>query len=179
MTLPNFISLFRLLLVPVVVWAMIDERYDMALLCFFIAGVSDMLDGFLARVMKATSDLGRYLDPLADKMLLVAVFITLGMQGVLPSWLVILVVFRDFLILLGVLLIKLFQMKIEIKPLFISKANTLLQLLAVGLILIQLSIDQLYPTFNLFLFILTASTTFLSGASYVKKWIQGANSENF
>ena len=175
MTIPNFISLFRLMLVPMVIWAMVDGQYGYALLAFFIAGVSDLLDGFLARIMKCQTDLGRYLDPLADKILLVAVFVTLGLQGHLPAWLVILVVFRDFIILLGALLVKLFDLAIEIKPLFISKANTVMQLLMIGVILCQLMLDQFYTTLNLFLIGLTALTTFLSGASYVKKWIKDAN----
>ncbi len=177
MTLPNLISLFRLMLVPMVIWAMVDERYGYALLAFFVAGVSDLLDGFLARIMKCQTDLGRYLDPLADKALLIAVYITLGTQGILPSWLVILVVFRDFLILLGALLIKLFDLSIEIKPLFVSKANTLMQLLLVGFLLIQLSVERLYPNLNQVMIMITALTTFLSGASYVKKWIKEANKE--
>ncbi len=178
MTLPNFISIFRLLLVPIVVWALVDLHYSYALLGFFIAGISDLLDGFLARAMKCQTDLGRYLDPLADKVLLIAVYVTLGMQGILPSWLVILVVFRDFLILSGALLVKLFNLSLEIKPLFISKANTLMQLLLVGIILIELSIEQIYPTTNVFLFILTGLITFLSGASYVKKWFSSTNDQN-
>lgn len=177
MTLPNIISLFRLLLVPVVIWAMIDEQYGYAFLIFVIAGVSDLLDGFLARVMKCQTDLGRYLDPLADKILLVAVFIALGFQNILPSWLVILVVFRDFLILLGALLIKLFSLSIQIRPLFISKLNTVMQLLMSALILLQLALGKLYPTINSFLVILTAITTFSSGACYVQKWIREANQD--
>ncbi len=177
MTLPNLISLFRLFLVPVVIWALIDERYSYALLGFFIAGASDLLDGFLARKMKCQTTLGQYLDPLADKVLLVAVYITLGLHGILPSWLVILVVFRDFLILSGALLATLFNSSLEIKPLFISKANTLMQLLLVGVLLIELSFERLYPTLNDFLFILTAITTLLSGGSYVKKWLDDASKD--
>ena len=178
MNIPNLISLFRLLLVPVVIWALIDGHYSYALLGFFIAGVSDLLDGFLARKMKCLTTLGKYLDPLADKDLLVAVFVTLGLQGILPSWLVILVVFRDFLILSGALLATLFKSSLEIKPLFISKANTLMQLMLVGILLIELSLKKLYPTINEFLFILTAATTLLSGGSYVKKWLENDSKDN-
>lgn len=177
MTLPNLISLFRLFLVPIVIWALVDRHYSYALLGFFIAGASDLLDGFLARKMQCQTTLGQYLDPLADKVLLTAVYVTLGLQGVLPSWLVILVVFRDFIILSGALLAMLFKSSLEIKPLFISKANTLMQLLLVGILLIELSFEILYPTINDFLFILTAITTLLSGGSYVKKWLDDASKD--
>lgn len=174
MTLPNLISLFRLFLVPIVIWALIDRHYPYALLGFFIAGVSDLLDGYLARKMECQTTLGQYLDPLADKVLLVAVYVTLGLHNVIPSWLVILVVFRDFLILLGALLATLFQLAIEIKPLFISKINTFVQLLLVGFLLIQLAFENINTPLNEILFILTGLTTFLSGGSYVKKWIESS-----
>ena len=177
MTIPNLISLFRLFLVPVIVWALVDEYYTYALLGFFIAGVSDLLDGFLARKMQCQTTLGRYLDPIADKVLLVAVFVTLGLHGVFPSWLVILVVFRDFVILGGALLAVVFQSSLEIKPLFISKANTLMQLLLVVIILAEFAYGTIYPTLNDILFILTAITTLLSGGSYVKKWLENSSKD--
>lgn len=177
MTIPNLISLFRLFLVPFVIWALIDGHYSQALLGFFVAGVSDLLDGFLARKMKCQTTLGRYLDPIADKVLLVAVFVTLGHQGVAPTWLVILVVFRDFLILGGALLAVVFKSSLEIKPLFISKINTLMQLFLVVVLLTELSFEKIYPTINEILFIITAITTLLSGGSYVKKWLDTSSKD--
>ena len=104
MSPPNVISLGRLLSVPLTVWVILQGYFVVAFGIFVAAGVSDAVDGFLAKRFGMETELGRYLDPLADKALLVAVFITLGQMGYLPVWLVILVVSRDVLIIGGVLL---------------------------------------------------------------------------
>jgi CDP-diacylglycerol--glycerol-3-phosphate 3-phosphatidyltransferase len=97
LTIPNFITMARLLSVPLIVWLMIADRYVAAMLLFIIAGISDAADGFIAKRFGASSELGAYLDPVADKALLVSVFATLGFKGVLPAWVVVLVVSRDIL----------------------------------------------------------------------------------
>ena len=101
MTIPNFITIARLLGVPLIIWLMIADRFVEATLLFVLAGLSDAADGFYAKRFNATSALGSYLDPVADKALLVSVFVTLGFKGILPAWLIVLVVSRDLFIIGG------------------------------------------------------------------------------
>lgn len=175
MNWPNFISLGRLFAVPVIVWLILSGRMEWAFLTFVMAGLSDILDGLLARALKNRTTVGAYLDPLADKVLLVAVFVTLGLGGYIPLWLVILVAFRDFLIVGGTLLIKLLDYPLTIKPLFISKANTFFQILLVAFILGQTAVHLSLPVLNKVFFIVTACTTILSGTAYVLVWVKQMN----
>ncbi len=124
MNLPNFITLARLLSVPLTVWLMLEGRHLVAFAVFVTAGISDALDGFLARRLNARSVLGGYLDPLADKALLMSVYIVLGYQSHLPSWLVILVVSRDIMIVGGSLLLLVLTDDFAVDPLVVSKINT-------------------------------------------------------
>src|SRR5205807_7718031 len=138
LSIPNLITLARILLVPVVVWAIASHQMLFAFLLFAAAGVSDAVDGFLAKRFGMASDLGRYLDPLADKVLIVAIYVSLGIADALPRWLVILVVSRDLLIVGGVLLSWLLGKPVGVKPHPVSKVNTAVQLILVGLVLAAL-----------------------------------------
>ncbi len=135
MTLPNMISLARLLSVPFNIWLIMIDHWRLALIVFCLAGLSDAVDGFLAKKFNMQSRLGRYLDPIADKVLLVSMFIVLGVQGDLPLWLVILVVSRDMLLGGGLLLLYLFDQPYEPKPLFSSKINTGTQIILVAAVI--------------------------------------------
>lgn len=135
MTIPNYITIMRLLLVPIVIWAMLDGQELTALLGFVAAGISDGVDGFIARRWNMKSELGAYLDPVADKLLLVSVFVVLAYQGLLPLWLVAMVVFRDALIVSAVMLSAVMDNPVEMRPLFVSKANTAAQILLATLVL--------------------------------------------
>ncbi len=136
-TLPNAITLARLCAVPAAVWLILKGQLDLAFWVFVAAGASDGLDGWLARVRNTRSRLGAVLDPIADKALLVSAYITLAVIGVLPDWLAILVVFRDLLIVGGVLLLYVLGEPPQIRPLMISKVNTLAQIvLAAGALLL-------------------------------------------
>ena len=104
MSIPNLITLARILLVPVVVWAIASGQMLFAFLLFLAAGISDAVDGFLAKRFGMTSELGAYLDPLADKVLIVSIYVSLGITEAIPRWLVILVVSRDFMIVGAVML---------------------------------------------------------------------------
>ena len=104
MTIPNFITIARLIGVPLIVWLMIADRFVEATVLFILAGLSDAADGFIAKRFNAASELGAYLDPVADKALLVSVFCTLGFKGALPAWLIVLAVSRDLFIIGGMLL---------------------------------------------------------------------------
>lgn len=180
--LPNLLSLARIGIVPVVIWALLDGQTGVALWLFLLAGLSDALDGYLARRFDARTEFGAYIDPIADKALLMSVYVTLGYLGGLPNWLVILVVFRDTLIVGGVILLQTMGYKVAMAPLLISKANTVAQ---VGLVLAVLAGTVLaqagYPWDGYSwidgwpvkaLTLLVASTTLFSGAAYV--WIWGS-----
>ena len=168
MNLPNLISLARLMAVPFAVYLILHQAYTAAFWLFVAAGVSDAIDGYLAKRLGQSSTLGAYLDPLADKALLVAVYVTLGHEGRIALWLVILVVFRDVIIIGGVLLQHIARGSVSMKPLMISKINTTVQIALVAATLAELGLDggPLVP----FLFYLTAATTLASGAAYVVNW---------
>jgi cardiolipin synthase len=135
LSIPNLITLARILLVPVVVWAIASNQMLIAFLLFAAAGASDAVDGFLAKRFGMASELGRYLDPLADKVLIVAIYVSLGIADALPTWLVILVVSRDLLIVGGVLFSWLIDKPVSVKPHPVSKLNTAAQLVLVALVL--------------------------------------------
>lgn len=175
MNLPNLISLGRLLSVPVVVWLLLKEWYLPAFLVFVAAGVSDAIDGVLARRLNARSVLGSYLDPLADKALLVSVYVLLGVNELLPAWIVILVVFRDALLLGGTILWRLLVVaRLEVAPLLISKVNTAAQIVLAGWVLAA----EAFPLFNggvtVALIVVVAATTLASGAAYLWHGLGGS-----
>ncbi len=168
MNLPNIISLARLLSVPLIVSLILSHQLMAAFLFFTLAGLSDALDGFLARIFKSRTTLGAYLDPLADKALLVGVFAALGQTGLVELWVVVLVVFRDVLIIGGILLLFLFKSTIEMKPLMISKINTVVQLIYALFILSQGEFFLGVANLNLYFGYFVALTTVFSGVSYVR-----------
>jgi len=171
MTLPNVITLLRILLTPLLVWLLLDHRMKQALLVFLIAGFSDGLDGLIARVFHQKSKLGAYLDPLADKLLLVSSFILLGHMKKIPYWLVIITVSRDAIIVLGIVTLMLHQLRVEIKPLVLSKLNTLLQLLTIFVVLGSVYFAP--PAWGLMLlFTITALLSIASGLHYILRGIR-------
>ena len=142
LNLPNLISLARLLLVPLTIWLILCGRYGFAFWILVAAGVSDALDGFIAKRFDRQTRLGALLDPIADKAMLVSVYITLGIAGQLPSWLVILVVFRDVTIVGGFLLIQAIAVPKRFDPLFISKVNTGVVIALVVFVLARLGLPN-------------------------------------
>ncbi len=168
MNLPNIISLSRLLSVPLIVSLILSHQLILAFILFALAGLSDALDGFLARVFRCRTTLGAYLDPIADKALLIGVYASLGHIGLIELWVVVLVVFRDVLIIGGILLLFLFKTPVDMKPLMISKINTVVQL-AYALFVLSCSEDFTgISSLNLYFGYLVALTTVLSGVSYVR-----------
>ena len=123
-SIPNIITLGRIILVPVIVWAIASSQMEIAFAIFVIAGISDAVDGFLAKRFNMTSELGALLDPLADKALLVSIFVALGIWGAVPRWIVILVVSRDLMIVAAVIVSWLFDKPVPMKPSMVSKLNT-------------------------------------------------------
>lgn len=135
MTIPNFITIGRLFLVPLAVLMIGQGRWVAAFSIFIIAGVSDAVDGFLAKRYGMASELGAYLDPIADKALIVAIYVTLAIGGIIPAWLTILVVSRDIIIVSGVILSWLMDKPVEMAPFIVSKLNTAAQIGFAALVL--------------------------------------------
>ena len=169
--LPNLITLGRIIAVPFVVLFLLDSEYLLAFWLFFLAGVSDGVDGFLAKRFDARTRLGAYMDPLADKALLTALFVTLGVQEVFPSWLVVLVVSRDISIVGSILLSSAMGYEIEIRPQFMSKVNTAAQITLVTLTLAALGFSIDDPRILAYGVPAVAATTALSWAGYLWSWV--------
>ncbi len=175
MTIPNLITIIRFLLVPGVVYAMLSGRMDWAFAGFLVAGVSDGVDGFIARQFNQRSELGAYLDPVADKSLLVSVFVVLGIMGQLPLWLVIAAVTRDVLIIIAVLLSSVMARPVAMKPLMVSKANTALQIILVIVVLAELAYPADFGWATDTLVYLSGLLTVASAAAYLVAWLRHMN----
>lgn len=177
MNIPNIITGIRILLIPVFVIFLIQDKLSFALVIFLIAGITDALDGFIARRYRQVSELGAYLDPIADKILLVASFLILSIRNFIPDWLCVLVITRDILIILGVAILFLLQKKaLRIGPSKLSKINTCIQIICVLLVLTQ----SVYRTEDLYyqiMFWLTGFFTISSGVHYLFEWLKYVGSE--
>ncbi|MDO8825633.1 CDP-alcohol phosphatidyltransferase family protein [Methylophaga sp.] len=168
--IPNLICLFRILLVGPIVWLMLHENFSVALLLVAIAGISDGLDGFLARHFHWQSRLGSIIDPLADKLLLVATFATLTYMQLLPLWLLLLVLGRDILIVCGALAYHLKFGEYELTPLWSSKINTVFQIALVLLVIVQQQWLPQAATWSTTLIWLVVASVIISGSEYIVVW---------
>jgi cardiolipin synthase len=164
--LANIITFARLCAVPAAVWLVLHDDCATAFWLFVAAGVSDAVDGWLARRNGPTM-VGTVLDPVADKLLLVSMYVTLAAVHELPDWLAILVVFRDLMIVGGVLLLGVTGQKVPIRPLLISKLNTVLQIVLVALTLAMVATGWGWPLVTQVLAWAVAMSTLASGAAYV------------
>ena len=171
MSIPNLITLMRAILVPVVFWLLLAGHLKAAFVLFVVAGVSDAIDGLLARRFGWQTELGAYLDPLADKLLIVSIFVALGVRGELPSWLVIAVVSRDVLILLAIIVSWLVHKPIKIDPLSVSKATTVAQLALAALVLADEGFVLGLTDYREALVWITAALTVASLAAYLRGWL--------
>jgi cardiolipin synthase len=172
-SLPNLITLGRLLAVPLAIWLVLGGHMTEAFWVFIAAGISDGIDGYIAKRFDQRSELGALLDPIADKTLLVSMFVTLGIAGALPTWLVILAVFRDLLIVGGFLLAAAVGHPLRWEPLLVSKLNTVLQILLVALVLAGLGLGLEDDGATAALVYVVGATTILSGAGYLVRWARG------
>jgi cardiolipin synthase len=175
LNIPNLISLARILLVPVIVWAIASNEMQIAFGLFIVAGLSDLVDGFLAKRFRMATELGAYLDPLADKAMLVSIYVTLGIVEAVPRWLVILVVSRDIMIVTAVILSWLVDKPVKLKPLAVSRLNTLAQVLLAALVLARLGIGLNLELAIQVLTALVAALTLLSIAFYLAAWVRHMN----
>lgn len=168
LTLANVITFGRLCAVPLAVWLVLEEQFAEAFFLFVAAGLSDAVDGWLARRNGGGNSVGALLDPVADKALLVTMYVTLAAVKVLPDWLAILVVFRDTVIVGGIVVLALTGQTVMIRPLYISKVNTALQIVLVAVALLSSGFGLAAPVAMDALVWLVAATTLASGAAYVR-----------
>jgi cardiolipin synthase len=172
MTIPNLITIGRLIIVPLVVVMIMQGRWGTAFALFVVAGISDAVDGFIARRFDMRSEFGAYIDPLADKALLVSIYVTLALAGVLPGWLAIVVVSRDIMILMAIMVSWLMERPVEIRPLAISKLNTASQIGFAALVLGTKAFGVGVEAFEDYAIFAVAALTMASAAAYLAGWLR-------
>jgi cardiolipin synthase len=165
-SIPNILTLVRILLTPVFVILLLRDMFATALLVFAVAGISDGLDGLIARYLNQRTTLGSYLDPAADKLLLTSAFIVMAVLGIIPDWLMVIVITRDVIIVLGLAILTLTEKKYEVKPTLVSKCTTTIQLLMVFVSLYDPAHARLAMLHPVLLWG-TAVITTLSGLHYI------------
>ena len=170
-SLPNLISLARLFAVPLMVWLIVAGEMTAAFWVFVAAGISDAVDGFIAKRFDAITTFGSYIYPLADKALLVSCFVALGIEGQIADWLVILVVFRDVVIIGGAILAVPLERPVIMRPLFISKLNTTTQIILVALVLAEIGVGVHEAKLIVLMQYIVAATTLASGIGYAYRYV--------
>ena len=181
LNLPNFLTLLRIIAIPIFLIFLTDGRVGAALVTFVLAGITDSVDGAIARLTNTRTTLGAYMDPLADKMLILSAFVVLALMGVVPHWLTVVVISRDVIILIGYLtLFLLTQQLMEIRPSAISKAATFLHLVTLSAVLLSLwKAGVVDPGVRTALFAVTGVITAISGFHYIfrgLRWYQQKSS---
>ncbi len=172
MTIPNIITIMRLILVPLIIVAIAQQAWDAAFGIFVVAGLSDAIDGAIARRFDMRSELGAYLDAAADKALLVSIYVTLALIGALPIWIAIIVVSRDLMIVSAIMISWLMHRPIAINPLLVSKLNTTAQIAFAALVLgAKAFAITLGPVLTLGL-VIVAALTAMSTAAYLALWLK-------
>lgn len=171
-TAPNLLSLLRILLVPLTIWLIISDQLQLAFLTLVVAGLTDAADGYLAKRFGMQTELGAYLDPLADKLLLVSTFVTLGLRGDVPSWFVILIVSRDIMIVAAILLSAMLARPVRMRPLIVSKINTAAQIILALTTLADRGFDLGLAGPQVWMVYVTAMLTIASAAAYMVAWLQ-------
>ena len=169
---PNFISICRFILVPVVVYLIATGEFLAAFWVFVVAGVSDGVDGFIAKRFNQVTEFGAYLDPLADKALLVSIYVSLGLIAEMPLWLVILVASRDLFIVCAVILSWMLDRPVTMAPLLVSKANTVFQITLAAIALGDLGFSLDLAGLRQALVWLVAALTVASALAYCIDWLR-------
>ena len=174
LNIPNTLTMARIVIIPVFATAVLYRRYDYALYLFAGAALTDLLDGLAARLTNQKTALGTFLDPLADKFLLVTSFILFTVYGWIPKWLAITVISRDLVVVVGWLLLYLITHNSRIEPVFMGKLAIAMQLVVLAYILLGINLPSL-PALPGFVFLLTAAVTAFSGLQYVYKGFRVTN----
>jgi cardiolipin synthase (CMP-forming) len=174
MNIPNLLTILRILLIPVLINCLLYGYYFYGLLVFLIAGLTDSLDGIIARTSNQRTILGAYLDPMADKLLLNACFVTLAVLQLIPGWITIIVVSRDLILVVGTVILHLIQTQTDISPTWLGKSTTVIQLIYIILVLSWITFEWDLNMITPLLFI-TATLTVLSGLHYILRGIRSVN----
>jgi len=174
LNLPNFLTLLRIIAIPIFLIFLTDGRVGAALVTFVLAGITDSVDGAIARLTNTRTTLGAYMDPLADKMLILSAFVVLALMGVVPHWLTVVVISRDVIILIGYLtLFLLTQQLMEIRPSAISKAATFLHLVTLSAVLLSLwKAEVVGGGVRTALYAVTGVITAISGFHYIYRGLR-------
>ncbi len=172
MNIPTLITLARILAVPVTVWLIAAGDLAPAFVLFVLAGITDGIDGYLARRWNQRTTLGAYLDAIADKALLVSIYVTLAITGDIPRWLAIAVVSRDVMIVGAVILSWVLSHPVKIRPLFVSKANTALQIVFAAMVLGLGGLDLAEPALVFWGAVAVAALTVASAGAYLVQWVR-------
>ncbi len=174
MNLPNLLTILRILLIPILVNFLVYGYYAYGLLVFLLAGLTDSLDGIIARTSNQRTILGAYLDPMADKLLLNSCFVTLAALHLIPGWITIIVVSRDLILIVGTLILHLTQTRFDIAPTWLGKSTTVIQLIYIVMVLTWISFNKDMSVLAPVLY-LTAIVTTLSGLHYILRSIRLVN----
>ena len=180
-TLPNGLTLARLLLTPVIIMLLLAKQMEMAFYIFTIAALTDFADGWIAKYFHSSTRLGAFLDPVADKVLTVSIYLVLGIDGIVPGWLVVLIISRDILLVMGLLITWIVFDRIWVAPLGIGKLTTFAQLSLLGLFLLRynfadrlaLWVDNIHFWFEQILtygIYMVALLTIFSVSAYAVQW---------
>jgi cardiolipin synthase len=171
MTIPNLLTIARVLLTPLLVILLLEERLSEALIVFVLAGLTDGLDGLIARLYKQKTRLGAFLDPLADKLLLTTTYVMLAVLNLVPSWLTVIVLSRDVLIVLGVFVLFMQDLPFEIRPTLASKLTTCAQIIT-AIVAMGTALVSPHPLLRSTLFHLTAAVTIVSWGQYMVRGVR-------
>lgn len=174
MNIPNTLTLIRIILIPVFVTAIIYKRYDYALYLFGIAAITDMLDGLIARITGQKTALGTFLDPLADKFLLVTSFILFSIYGLIPKWLTITIISRDIIVITGWIVLYVITHTKNIETTLMGKLAIAFQLILIFYVLLEINMPSL-PDVRIYLHWFTAIFTIISGLHYIYRGFKQSN----
>ena len=173
MNLPNLLTLLRIVLVPVTVIFLMQGAFGKALILLVVSGITDALDGFFARILNQQTVLGSYLDPIADKALFASCFVTLSIKGVIPGWFTVIVISRDFIILVGIAILSIMSIPYEIRPSVIGKLTTVLQLITLAVFLVSRILPgTIGYAWLMILQWITIAFTIISGLNYMLRGIK-------
>jgi len=172
--LPNSLTVVRIILIPVFITAVIYKMHLPALFLFMLAALTDLFDGFIARMTDQKTELGRFLDPLADKLLLTSSFILFSFYEWIPLWLTITVISRDLIVVIGWLLLYMITHDVRIEPVLLGKTAIAFQLITIALVLMNVNIPAFRPPKDI-LFAATAALTAISGLQYIYKGLRFAD----
>lgn len=174
LNIPNTLTIARIVIIPVLITTIIYNQYLYALYLFVLAALTDMLDGLFARLTNQKTPLGTFLDPLADKFLLVSSFILFSVYGWIPKWYAVVVISRDMIVIIGCFLLYMITGSLKVEPVFLGKAAIALELFILAYVLLYINIKTLPPVQGIF-FILSAALTAISGLQYIYKGFKLTN----